>query len=197
MFKKLCRLKVTEFWHNDLSKKAANLPSLKYLKPSYLSLLSPHPIWTSLDGNPYQARAARIQALFLTGRYRSERLCRFWSGNREGICLLDPCNAEKLSEDIEHIVLQCPALTEVRRRLIRFTKDYVSDKPVLKLICDAYLKTDDTPTCMQFLLDCSTLPLVIAAVQEHGAIVHFHLFKITRCWCRSLHHARLRLLGRY
>ena len=46
-FKKLCKLKVTEYWHQDLSKKASNLPSLEYLKPSHLSLLSPHPIWTS------------------------------------------------------------------------------------------------------------------------------------------------------
>ena len=197
VLKKLFKLKVTEYWHKDLSKKTSHLPSLEYLKPSHLSLLSPHPIWTSLDGNPYQARAARIQALFLAGRYRSERLCRFWSGNSDGVCLLDPCNGEKLFEDIEHIILRCPALTEVRRRLFRFTTDYVLDKPVLKTICDAYLKTDDTSTCMQFLLDCSILPLVITAFQDYGAIIHFHLFKITRCWCRSLHHARLRLLGRY
>ena len=77
-FKTLCKQKVSEHWHNKLSQEA-DLPSLAYLQPSFLSLSSPHPIWTSLDGNPYQAKAARIQALFFSGRYRSERLCRFWS----------------------------------------------------------------------------------------------------------------------
>ena len=117
----------------------------------------------------------------------------------EFVCF-DPCNAEKVFEDIEyieHIILRCSALTEVRKRLFPFTTDFVLDKPVLKVICDAYLKTDDTRTCMQFFLDCSVMPLVIAAVQEHGEIIHFHLFKITRCWCRSLHQARMRLLGRF
>ena len=37
------------------------------MDPRYLSLSSPHPIWCSLDGNPYQAEAASIQALFLSG----------------------------------------------------------------------------------------------------------------------------------
>ena len=97
-FMKFCKLKVHEYWHLKLSK-AANLPSLQYLQPHFLSLSLPHPIWTSLDGNPYQAKAARIQSLFLTGRYRSERLCRFWSSNREGYCLLSTCNNEQLYED--------------------------------------------------------------------------------------------------
>ena len=87
-FMKFCRTKVLEYWHSKLSIEAQALPSLEYLHPQFLTLTHPHPIWTSLDGNPYQAKAARIQALFLTGRYRTERLCRFWSGNKDGYCLL-------------------------------------------------------------------------------------------------------------
>ena len=194
-FKKLCKLKVMEYWHQKLLQESLLL-SLKYLQASHLSLSKPHPIWTSLDGNPYQAKAARIQALLLSGRYRTERLSRFWSSNKDGFCLLSTCNGSQLYEDIEHFILRCSALTEVRRRLIRFTEDYVVDKPVLKPLCDAYLLPDNTALCMQFLLDCSVLPMVISAVQLYGQIVHFHLFRITRTWCRSLHVARLKLLGR-
>ena len=146
-----------------------------------------------MDGNPYQARGARIQALFLTGRYRSDCLCRFWSGNRLGYCLLEPCNSSKLYGDIEHILLSCAALTEVRRRLLRYSADYVKQKPVLKQICEAYLQPDNTALCMQFLLDCSVLPRVISAAQLYGEIIHFHLFRISRTWCRSLHTARRKL----
>ena len=74
-FKLLCKQKVLEFWHQKLSDESL-LSSLRYLQPRYLSLSDPHPIWTSLDGNPYQAKAAHIQALFLSGRYRTERMCR-------------------------------------------------------------------------------------------------------------------------
>ena len=195
-FRKLCKLKVTEYWHQRLAKEA-DLPSLEYLQPSHLSLSCPHPIWTSLDGSPYQAKAARIQALLLSGRYRTQRLCRFWSSNKDGYCLLSPCNNSFLFEDIEHFLLRCTALTEVRRRLFRFTVDYVREKPVLKQVCDAYLQPSNTTLFMQFLLDCSVLPLVISAVQTHGQVVHFHLFRISRTWCRSLHVARQKLLGRY
>ena len=127
--KKLCKLKVHEYWHLKLSL-AANIPSLQYLHPSFLALCLPHPMWTSLDGNPYQAKAARIQSLF--GRYRSERLCTFWSINRHGYCLLRACVSENSYEDIEHILLRCSGLNDERRRLNLFTSDYVSDKPVIK-----------------------------------------------------------------
>ena len=195
-FMKICKLKVLEYWHLKLSMDA-NLPSLQYLHPSFLSLSLPHPIWTSLDGNPYQAKAARIQSLFLTGRYRSERLCRFWSSNREGYCLLSTCKEDKLFEDIEHILLRCSGLSDERRRLNRFTNEYVSDKPVLKKIVERYLFSGVEDDCMQFLIDCSVLPMVITAYHAHGKTIHQQLFKISRTWCRSLHVARMKALGRY
>ena len=88
-------------------------------------------------------------------------------------------------------------MTDERRRLNLFTTDYVSDKPVLKTIVDEYLYSDTEDDRMQFLLDCSVLPLVITAYQKHGQIVHNQLFKISRTWCRSLHVARMKALGRF
>ena len=110
-FRTLCKQKISEFWHRKLSQDA-ELPSLAYLQPRFLSLSSPHPIFTSLDGNPYQAKAARIQSLFISGRYRTEELCRFWSQNKEGFCLLDSCKDLHVSENIEHVLLRCDGLTE-------------------------------------------------------------------------------------
>ena len=195
-FKQLCKQKVLEYWHEKLSRDAA-LPSLEYLQPSSLSLSHPHPIFSSLDGNPYQAQASRIQALFLTGRYRSERLCRFWSTNKNGVCLLEPCRSQELFEDVHHIILRCSGLTAVRRRLLTFTREYAADKPVLKEIVETYLCSDNDDLRMQFIIDCSVLPLVISSYQLHGPIIHQQLFKITRTWCRSLHVARMKALGRY
>ena len=195
-FKQLSKLKVFEFWHQKLSKEAA-LPSLQYLHPGSLSLSNTHPIFASLDGNPYQSKAARVQALLLSGRYRTERLCRFWSHNKEGFCLLPTCKDEKIYEDIEHIFLRCSGLSEARRRVNTFTSDFISDKPILKHLVNEYLYSAEEYPRMQFIIDPSVLPMVITATQLHGNIIHEHLFKISRTWCRSLHVARLKALGRY
>ena len=50
---------------------------------------------------------------------------------------------------------------------------------------------------VQFLLDCSVIPDVIAAVQIHGQHILAKLFDITRVWVYALHRDRLKLLGRW
>ena len=197
LFKNMCQKRVQEYWHAKLSQEAT-LPSLEFLHPEYLSLTKPHPIWRSLDGNPYQAKAAKIQSLFLSGRYRTQRLSRFWSENKDGFCLLDTCKDGNFIEDLMHIIIQCSGLNETRRRLMSFTRNYISDKPVLQPIVMAYLyATDDEKQVMQFILDCSVMPLVITAYQNFGPIIHEQLFRVTRTWCRALHRDRLKALGLY
>ena len=93
--------------------------------------------------------------------------------------------------------MKCDGLTGTRRRLIAFTKKYIAYKPVLKPIIENYLFSQDETICMQFLMDCSVLPLVITTYQEYGAIIHQDLFRVSRTWCRSVHVARLKALGRY
>ena len=58
----------------------------------------------------------------------------------------------------------------------------ISDMPILAPIIREYLYSEDDEVKMQFILDCSTLPLVIQAHQFMGPIVHIHqtLFKLTR-----------------
>ena len=132
----------------------------------------------------------------LSGRYRTERLCRFWSNNPSGYCLAPACAGLAISEDIEHILLNCSSLSPVRQRLVNFTIEYTRSVPVLsQMILD--LTNPNTPLFLQFLLDCSSIPVVISAVQLLGHEVLHHLFKISRTWCYSLHRERLRLLGRW
>ena len=197
LFKNLCQKRVKEYWHSKLSQEAT-LPSLEFLQPEFLSLTKPHPIWRSLDGNPYQAKAAKIQALFLSGRYRTQRLSRFWSQNKDGVCLMDTCKHEKIVEDLNHIIIRCSGLNETRRRLISFTSNYICDKPVLQPLVTAYLyAADNENQVMQFILDCSVLPMVITAYQKYGPVIHEQLFRVTRTWCRALHRDRLKALGLY
>ena len=184
------------YWRNELELRARKLDSLKYFKPAFLSLNSPHPIFTSLNGNPYENQKAKIQSRFISGRYRTESLCRFWSSNKAGICLLDTCRHLRISEDLDHIIFSCKGLTNTRRRLVNFTNNYVADKQILRPIIDAYLYASKDVFC-QFIVDCSVLPPVISLYQQYGPTIYEHLFHITRTWCHSLHRDRLRQLGRW
>ena len=195
-FKSLTYEKIHEFWRRKLCQEAA-IDSLKFMNCSFTSLTRPHVIFTSLDGNPYQAKAACIQASLLSGKYRTEKVKRFWSGNKEGFCLQKSCLNLNLIEDNCHFLLHCLALSEQRRRLAAQASNILASNPVFKPIFDAYLFCNDDNLRLQFLLDCSILPMVIQAYQLFGDYVHNFLFKMTRSWCRSLHRERAKLLGHY
>ena len=58
-----------------------------------------------------------VVSRMLSGRYRTENLTRHWgSSNHEGFCLAITCTDEV--EDLEHILVECPALETVRNRMI-------------------------------------------------------------------------------
>ena len=64
---------------------ASPLLSLRYFKPAYMSLAKPSPILTTAISQLYEVIKASIQALFLSGRYRTERLSRHFPQNPEGV----------------------------------------------------------------------------------------------------------------
>ena len=68
--------------------------------------------------------------------------------------------------------------------------------PVLNDLVTSLCKPQN-PNFIQFLLDCSCLPEVILAAQEHGDGELAHLFRISRTWVYSLHRTRLKKLGRW
>ena len=119
-----------------------------------------------------------------------------WSSNPEGNCLTPHCAPYGILEDEEHILLYCPALSETRQRLVRFTLRYAQSVPIIWRILCTYLQPSN-PMIFQFLLDCSTIPEVIRLVQEQGKVYLSHLFKATRTCCYSLHRGRLKIRGRW
>ena len=132
---------------------------------------------------------------FCVYRYRCESLCRHWSSNKQGFCLLSPACSEVV-EDLPHILRFCHGLHQTREKLVDFTIKYAKTVPAIAdLILN--LSTPSNPDFCQFLLDCSCLEPVIHAVQTHGQDVLHHLFRITRTWVYTLHKARMKSLGRW
>ena len=160
-----------------------------------MSLSSPHPAWTTAGSSPSRVTMATIQVQMLSGRYRSESLCRYWSSNRGGFCLISPTCAV-VKEDIPHILVHCPRLSPVREKLVRFTIDYCKVFPAITDIITT-LCIPTNANFVPFLLDCSVLPEVILATQVFGSDVLYHLFHVTRTWVYTLHRTRLKLLGRW
>ena len=131
------------------------------------------------------------QAKFLSGRYRTESLCRHWTKNTMGLCLSNTCKTE---ETIEHILLFCPAYLATRQSILNYWIKR-SSGPTLQLVLEAL--SSPSNDFMQFLLDCSCLPPVIKATQLHGQDVLNDLFHLTRTWCFGIHRERMKLLGRW
>ena len=78
-----------------------NLISLKFFKPSYMSLAKPHPLLTTAGPSPYEVTKARVQV----------ELSFFVATG--GFCQTPMCLGEHISEDIEHIPLKCRSLVKV------------------------------------------------------------------------------------
>ena len=195
-YKMLVKKHIIDHWEKELRSEAQALPSLNFFKPSFMSLVTPHPLWLTAGSSPTKVAMASVQAQMLSGRYSTEMLCRHWSSNLTGSCLLSP-DCSDLLEDITHILCVCHGLTRTREKLLRYSTEYTETTPdvIKKLIL--LLCNPSSPTFIQFLLDCSVLPCVILATQLHGNIVLEHLFSVSRTWIYCLHRDRLKLLGRW
>ena len=85
-WKNLCKSRVIDWWEQHLRGQAALLPSLQLFKSAFMSLTTPHPIWTTAN-SPYEISKAVISARMLSGRYRTDYLSRHWSKrNPSGHC---------------------------------------------------------------------------------------------------------------
>ena len=197
-FKKLVKAKVIDYWEQLLRAEASYLPSLTYFKPQYCSLTKPHKLWTFCGGNPYEVSKARIQLLFLASQYTSGHLTRHWSkDNPSGYCSFPPCNQNQIVETTQHILLMCPAFTKIRQKMFSMCLS-VSDSVSLRIITNVLFRARESDSyLMQLLLDCSSLPEVIAAAQLHGDQIFADLFYIGRNWCFCVHREHLKRLGKW
>ena len=76
-WKATVRCGVIASWHGKLVAEAENLPSLLFLRPSFIPLgTGSHPLWTTCGSSSTAVRAATVQARMISGRYRSDWLQR-------------------------------------------------------------------------------------------------------------------------
>ena len=78
-FKNEVKLKVVEYWQSLLRIEASPLGSLKYFKPELYSLTKAHYMWTTAASKPFECSKSTILSRMISGRYRTEMLCRHWN----------------------------------------------------------------------------------------------------------------------
>ena len=194
VFSKLIRLNIQDFWQSKLRLDARQLPSLKFFKPQFMSLARPHHLWRTCGSNSYELNKATVQAKYLSGRFRTEKLLSHFATGNSQFCQLHP-ETETVGDLMHHLVL-CPALATRRSLILEYWDNISYATPICYNILQQ-MKTTDPETFLQFLLDCSVLPVVIEAAQQHGEQIYNILFKATRTFCYSLYRARLKLLDQW
>ena len=193
-FQKLVKQKIAEFWHRQLSAKIDSLSSLAHFNSSYHSLLLPHPLWTTAGCNPHEVNKATILARMVSGRYRTERLCRFWTDNRHGHCLAPGC--DKVVGDLQHLLLDCPALEPARSNLIQMWLIKAAMIPPLLQIVTSVLASPAS-TQMKFILDPISIPEIIQLCQALGWQALECLFYMIRTYAYGLHRKKLIIIGKW
>ena len=189
-WKTLCKSRVMDFHEQKLRSQASLLSSLKFFKPSFMSLSSPHPIWLHAN-SPYEVSKAVIAARMLSGRYRTDMLSRHWTpDNPDGLCRLPGCSGQQGS--IEHVLLHCPALSDSRTRMLSLWSSFLVNKPELFPVIKQYTLVEDH-LLPQFLLDPSCLPLVISSNRTFPDTLK-HCLYLARTWCFSTHISRSKIL---
>ena len=189
-WKKLTKLKVLDWWQTKFRGEIDTLTSLEFFQPSYMSLSSPHPLWTTA-GSPFEVRKATISARMLSGRYRTDYLARHWSKtNPEGLCRLPGCNNELGT--LQHILLTCPALTDARAKAISHWSSFLVPRPWLFPLVDHY-SLGEEQHFLQFLLDPSVLPPFISASKSNCEILPA-CFYLARTWNFTIHLTREKLM---
>ena len=188
-WKTLTKNKVLDWWQTKFRGVAEHMDSLEFFNPSFMSLSTPHPLWTTA-GSPFEVSKAVVTARMLSGRYRTDKLMSNWnSSNQAGLCRLPGCDGQVGT--LSHILLHCPALLEARAKAISHWSAFLVPRPWLFPVVSHHTIGGDQLQ-LQFLLDPSVLPLVISSSKTMPEILS-SCFYLARTWNFTIHLTRDKL----
>ena len=193
-YKKMIKSKIIDYWETHLRAEAAPKPSLIYFKPSFMSLSSPHPMFTTCGSNPFETNKSTCQAALISGRFKTDLLARHWvQENPEGHCVI--CPNLGLKDTLEHFLITCNTLMPTRVTILNYWCSYTEEDDVLRQLVVAKLRSP-LQTLLHFIIDPSTDSDVIWGVQRKS-IDLAEVFKLTRSWCYALKRKKLQITGKF
>ena len=78
--------------------------------------------------------------------------------------------------------------------MLQLWETYMPSRPQLLPLVSHYTLGASVELHLSFLLDPTSLPLVITAAQTHGEVLYGDLLYMSRSWCHSIHNMRMNLL---
>ena len=193
-FKSMVKSKITFFWNNKYEAEAQTRTSLEFFKPKFMSLLKPHPLWTTSKCNPFESNKSLVVSKFLSGQYPSDWFCRRWSKtNPAGSCLL--CPSQDTPGDLQHLLVGCCSLQLKRDDIYDYWNKQTLEKPNLQRLLQSMIAKTSRDLC-QFLLDPSVVPEVISGCQQELFSLD-DIFSLTKTFVYAIHRRRLQMLGRF
>ena len=184
IFKQNVKAKISEYWQALLRTEAKSLKSLQYFKPELYTLTKPHYLWLSAASNPFECAKSTVLARMVSGRYRTETLCRYWSDNKGGFCRALTCH--QTPGTLEHLLITCPALDITRERLYTMWLEKSVMYPALHSTMRDVLDSD-SETKVQFILEPLAFTQVAASAKIHGSRFIEQLAYLTRTFAFYMH----------
>ena len=99
--------------------------------------------------------------------------------------------------DLTHQLLFCPVLAEARVRAVGCWSSHMEDRPHLLPLVVAHTTQGTVEDHMAILMDPTSCPLIISAAQEMGETVYSDCLYMSRVWCHSIHHLRMKLFKQH
>ena len=184
---------VKSYWHQKFKEESQNYKSLSFFQVDFLPFGKCHPIYRTCGSSPYEVNKACIQGKLISGRYRLEVLTKYFKPENTEFCILPSCSSPETKHvgDIEAFFISCASLAPARLQYESYMSSYLYSLPHLTELVEDCLQSNP----VQFFLDCSTMPPVIAAKQVYGESILAELFKMTRHFCFLLHRLRTKLIS--
>ena len=133
----------------------------------------------------------------ISGRYRSDDLCKHWSPtNKQGHCVAPPCQGAGVVGDLEHILVECPALNDTRDRLKQLWLERSRQSPAFYQMIRKVLASPPSLQ-VQFILDPTVFDGTAMLTEIYGYPFLSHVHYLTRTYAYYLHRQRLIVLERW
>jgi hypothetical protein len=131
----------------------------------------------------------------ISGRYRSEDMCKHWSSSKQlGHCLAPTCSG--VTGDLEHMLLTCSAFQEVRARLTKLWLDRSTQSPALHQLIKMVLASPPLVQ-VQFILDPMVFDGIKMLIELYDFPIIEHVLYLTRTYAYYIHREKMIMLGRW
>ena len=174
---------IAAYWRESLVRDAQSKITLKFLACESISLGEIHPVWDSTENSVNDVRRAIVKARLLTGTCLLQtNIHRFSQYREDPVCKL--CKQQE--EDIVHMLLYCPLLSEIRTSHYTELRDFVSNHLGPEIWSSTFSKRENI---VQLIIDCRGFSHLF----EDGDIIH-KIERLSRNLCYKLHTKRLSIL---